>query len=229
PALVSILAQLIQQRPKDRFQTAAEVAQRLTPLAAAVSPSSPLIIEPNWAQDVSRSDSPTAADPSIATSDLRDPSFIATCRQELARCIGPMAGVVVEEMLDQYPQATPGEFVDILASQLSNGRQATDFVSRLQVVVDDSSGSLESALSSSFDPKFDQLPEALPSTAARPNPEFLNRCRQTLARCIGPMANYLVDDILADFPHLSPQDLVTRLAAEIPDPNKADDFRRQMQ
>jgi hypothetical protein len=48
-------------------------------------------------------------------------------------------------------------------------------------------------------------------------------------RCIGPMANYLVDDTLADFPQLSPQELVSRLAAEIPDRKKAEDFRRQMQ
>ncbi|MFZ4678267.1 MAG: hypothetical protein ACOYM4_21680 [Nodosilinea sp.] len=43
------------------------------------------------------------------------------------------------------------------------------------------------------------------------------------------MANYLVEDALADFPHLAPEELVIRLAAEIPDRKKAEDFRRQMQ
>ncbi|PSN12394.1 hypothetical protein C7293_20355 [filamentous cyanobacterium CCT1] len=228
PALADILTQLVQQKPKARFQSAAEVVQRLTPLVAAVAPSSPLVVEPSWGQSVNRSESPTAADPSTV-SELHDPSFIETCRHELARCIGPMASVIVEEMIDQYPQATPEEFVDILASQLSNGRQATDFVSRLQVAV----GSHISSDADSQDfpePDSAQFAEStLPTSEERPSPEFLSRCRQTLTRCIGPMANYLIDDTLADFPHLSPQDLVTRLAAEIPDRKKAEEFCRQMQ
>jgi serine/threonine-protein kinase len=132
-------------------------------------------------------------------------------------------------MIDQYPQATPEEFVEILASQLSNGRQATDFISRIQGVVEEHSASREPDPHDVTMPDLEPLSEP-PSPAANAlSPEFLSRCRQTLMRCIGPMANYLVDDTLADFPHLSPQDLVTRLAAEIPDRKKADDFRRQMQ
>lgn len=229
PTLAEILTQLVQQKPKARFQSAAEVVQRLTPLATTVAPSSPLVVAPSWAQAVNRSESPTAADPSTV-SELHDPSFIATCRHELARCIGPMASVIVEEMIDQYPQATPVEFVDILASQLSNGRQATDFISRLQVVVD--SNSVSSGSNSQAFPNPDSTlvsASALSASEERPSPDFISRCRQTLTRCIGPMANYLVDDTLADFPNLSPQELVTRLAAEIPDAKKAENFRQQMQ
>ncbi|MGB3310198.1 MAG: protein kinase [Nodosilinea sp.] len=228
--LEAILTQLVQQKPKARFQSADDVVQRLTPLATAVAPSSPLVIEPSWAQAVSRSEYLTAADPSIVHSELHDPSFIATCRHELARCIGPMASVIVEEMIDQYPQATPEEFVDILASQLSNGRQATDFVSRLQVAVDSnyvSSASNSQDFSVPDSAQF--LASTLPISEERPSPDFINRCRQTLTRCIGPMASYLVDDTLADFPNLSPQELVIRLAAEIPNARKAEDFRQQMQ
>nr|WP_228037477.1 protein kinase [Nodosilinea sp. LEGE 06152] len=229
PALADILTQLVQQKPKARFQSAAEVVQRLTPLATAVAPSSPLVVEPSWAQAVNRSESPTAADPGTA-SELHDSSFIETCRHELARCIGPMASVIVEEMIDQYPQATPGEFVDILASQLSDGRQATDFISRLQVAVDGSSVSSNASSEDFPEPDSARFTElTLPIDEERPSPEFLNRCRQTLTRCIGPMANYLIDDTLADFPNLAPQELVNRLAAEIPDRKKAEEFCRQMQ
>lgn len=230
PSLANILTQLVQQKPKARFQTARDVMQRLSPLAEAIKvPISPLTIAPAWVPSVHRLTSPAAATPKTALSEQQNPSFMEACRQELARCIGPMASVIVEDMIEQHPQATPQEFVEILASQLSNGRQATDFVSRIQVAVDENAASLidESQELTAADPE--SMFDVVDPAAERLSPEFVNRCRQTLTRCIGPMANYLIEDILADFPHPSPQDLINRLAAEIPDSKKADEFRRQMQ
>lgn len=215
--LEAILTKLVQQKPKARFQTAQDVMQPLAQLTeAATDPISPLVAAPA-----------ASAAPAVAPSELPNPAFIEACRQALTRCIGPMASVIVEDMIDQYPQATPEEFVEILASQLSNGRQATDFISRIQGAVDETSVSRES--DSQDVTSLDVAPVSEAPAAGTLSPEFLSRCRQTLMRCIGPMANYLVDDTLADFPNLAPQELVTRLAAEIPDRKKADDFCRQMQ
>jgi serine/threonine-protein kinase len=217
--LEAILTKLVQQKPKARFQTAQDVMQPLAQLTeAATDPISPLVAAPAWV---------ASAAPAVAPSELPNPAFIEACRQALTRCIGPMASVIVEDMIDQYPQATPEEFVEILASQLSNGRQATDFISRIQGAVDETSVSRESDSQDVTSLDVAPVPEA--PAAGTLSPEFLSRCRQTLMRCIGPMANYLVDDTLADFPNLAPQELVTRLAAEIPDRKKADDFCRQMQ
>ncbi|MFQ4139108.1 protein kinase domain-containing protein [Nodosilinea sp. PGN35] len=230
PELADILTQLVQQKPKARFQTAQAVMQRLSPLAnPAATPISPLVVEPAWAPAVNRLEPLTAGAAKAMPSELHNPLFIEACRQELARCIGPMASVIIEDMVEQHPQATPEEFVAILAGQLSNGRQATDFVSRIQVAVDENAPSLidDSQEFTAADPE--SIAEAVDSAAERPSPEFVNRCRQALTRCIGPMANYLIEDTLADCPHLSPQDLVTRLMAEIPDPKKAETFRQQMQ
>lgn len=227
--LEAILTQLVQQKPKDRFQTAQAVMQRLSSLVnPTAAPISPLAVEPAWAPAVNQLDPLTAASRGMP-SELHNPLFIEACRHELARCIGPMASVIVEDMIEQHPQATPEEFVEILASQLSNGRQATDFVSRIQVAVDENAASLidDSQEFTAADPE--SMLDAVAPAKERPSAEFLSRCRQTLARHVGPMANYLVDDALADFPHLSPQDLVTRLMAEIPDPKKAEAFRQQMQ
>ncbi len=214
-----ILLKLIAQKPKDRFQTAQEVMQRLTQLTdTATVPLSPLAMEqPAWAASATLT---TASPPP------QNPEFIEACRQALARCIGPMASVIVEDMMDQYPQATPEEFVEILASQLSNGRQATDFISCIQGAIEETSVSrAQSATKLDLGPASDLLTPA----AGDLSPEFISRCRQALMRCIGPMANYLVDDTLAEFPRLSPQELVARLAAEVPDRKKAEDFRQHMQ
>ncbi|PZV04910.1 MAG: hypothetical protein DCF32_11660 [Leptolyngbya sp.] len=229
PSLATLLTQLVQQKPKARFQTARDVMQRLSPLANAIqAPISPLTTTPDWAPAVQRRNSPAAAAPKTA-SELQSPAFMEACRQELARCIGPMASVIVEDMIEQHPQATPEEFVEILASQLSNGRQATDFVSRIQVAVDENAASLinDSQEFTAADPE--SMLDIVDPAAERPSPEFVNHCRQALTRCIGPMANYLIEDTLADFSQLSPQALINRLAAEIPDAKKADEFRKQMQ
>ena len=59
--------------------------------------------------------------------------------------------------------------------------------------------------------------------------EFVNRCRQALKRCVGPIADMLLEDTLTDYPNLGPQELVAQLAAEIPNPSKAEEFQQQLQ
>lgn len=226
--LADILTRLVQQKPKARFQTAAEVVQHLSQLSnLAAKPISPLATESAWAPSTKQL-APLAA-AQEQTLGHHNPSFVEACRQALMRCIGPMASVIVEDMIDQYPQATPQEFVEILAGQLSDQRQATAFMSRIQVAVEDHLTQIEPSSANFSAPASGPASQPAASAAERPSPDFLRRCRQTLTRCVGPMASYLIDDTLADFPQLSATELVARLAAEIPDPKKAEDFRRQMQ
>ncbi len=57
--------------------------------------------------------------------------FIKQCRQELAYCIGPMASLIVEEILEQYSPLSPQELVDVLAAQIPDGKKALEFKRRL--------------------------------------------------------------------------------------------------
>ncbi|MEM9450987.1 MAG: protein kinase [Cyanobacteria bacterium P01_E01_bin.6] len=59
-------------------------------------------------------------------------------------------------------------------------------------------------------------------------PEFVERCRSELARCIGPMASYILDDVLTDAQPSNAQQLVRAIAAEIPDPKKANAFKQAL-
>ena len=61
------------------------------------------------------------------------------------------------------------------------------------------------------------------------NAEFLERCRQALLEYIGPMANFVLEEALTDFPNLEPHGLIQQLAAEIPDLMEAEQFRRNCQ
>lgn len=209
PNLGKIIAKMTRQQPQNRFQSAQEVFEQLIPLlpvsfskTLSQVPSPPVVISP---EQTDRSAGP-------------DPSFIAQCRDELSRCIGPIADMVIEETLEDYPNATPQEIVEILAGQISDADQATVFLSHICIP--------DEAMASS-----DTMPEVSTVLQQRQQTlksDFINHCREVLAQCIGPMASMIVEDTLADYPDLSPPAFVDRLAREIPDGEKAQEFRNEL-
>ena len=198
--LATILTTMTRPQPQERFQSARAVFEQLRPLlstdvATTLSQVPPL---------------PSTASPPPQTSTTKpDPSFIAQCRDELSRCIGPMADIVIEETLEDHPTATPQQIVQILAGQISNADQATAFLSHICIPDETASQTMLET-----------------SRAASPSPEFIDRCRQALAQCIGPMASMILEDTLADYPALTAVTLVEQLATQIPDDQKAEEFRQ---
>ncbi|PSN20431.1 hypothetical protein C7271_02285 [filamentous cyanobacterium CCP5] len=238
PDLILILDKLVRQKPRDRFQTARQVLDRVAMLVP--NPTSPLPVPRTTPIDLSSTENAAPvfdAPLQVGQPVSRDATFIEHCRQELTRFVGPIASILIEEALDQYPQANPRELVEILASQLSDGNQATDFVSRLQWPDEQpgepgshgsdgfsggsTGGDLQSA-SQAGASGAQKVQEAL-------DPLWMNRCRQALTKCVGPMADFLLEEILSDYPHLGAQELIQRLSAEIPDSRKAQEFLRQLQ
>jgi TIR domain len=57
------------------------------------------------------------------------------------------------------------------------------------------------------------------------DPLFLARCQKELARYIGPMAQFILEDAIADHPQIQPQQLVELLSAEIPNSSSAKQFK----
>ncbi|MBD2259098.1 protein kinase [Pseudanabaena sp. FACHB-2040] len=226
--LTNVLNRLTRQKPRERYQSAWEVMQALSDLSAYTSPlpqarTIPVPVGQGFAAIPAGIDS--APDHSLTRlpTRLSDPAFIEQCRQALTRCIGPMASLVIEDALDQHPEATPEELVDLLAAQISDGQQMTDFVSRITLPEPTGETPSSNPISSGTHPRA-PISQDRPSIA----PEFLQRCRQELTRCIGPMAEYVIEETLADYPNLDAQNLVFRLAAEIPDARKAAEFQQKL-
>ncbi len=69
-------------------------------------------------------------------------------------------------------------------------------------------------------------PEAETPTAL--DPEFLERCRQELALCIGPVASLIIKKTLEQYPQIVPQQMVEALAAKIPNPQEAKEFKEHL-
>ena len=60
------------------------------------------------------------------------------------------------------------------------------------------------------------------------DPEFIELCQQELTQCIGPMAKYILEEILFNTPDLSSKELIEAVAAEIPNPQQAAKFRQRL-
>jgi class 3 adenylate cyclase/tRNA A-37 threonylcarbamoyl transferase component Bud32 len=233
--LADVLDRLIRQKPKERFQSANQVIEALTGAAPAPSPlagETPAYGSPRVeTTPVTRHSPPADSAEGLAaadTSQVYDQAFLELCRRELTRCIGPMASIVLEDAIDQHPQASAAELVEVIAAQISNGDQATAFISRIQIPDDQPISDLADTLSQNAAVSVGLDPDMEVDARATLTPDFISRCRQVLTRSIGPMASLLLEDALADHPNLDPQGLVDCLAAEIPDAKKADEFRQQL-
>ena len=239
-AVADVLRLLVEPKPRDRFQTAQTVLDQVIPLLSAGQASSPL---PTW-NHTTRIDLTAAGDAAPQVSEplqpgppptiLQDTTLIDQCCQELTRCIGPMASMVLEDVVEQSPDVDPETLVRNLATHISDPEQAQQFISAIRIPRPTPSGPVSGGnRSGSFSqsgPSSQSGVTASGAPAGPPpiSPEFLQRCQQTLATYVGPMAEFLVEEVLADAPQLDAQGLVAQLAAEIPDLSQAEAFQRQL-
>ncbi|MGF1676722.1 MAG: serine/threonine protein kinase, partial [Rivularia sp. (in: cyanobacteria)] len=52
-------------------------------------------------------------------------------QQQLAYYIGPMASLIVEDVLEENPQATPHQFVELLAREIPDSHIVIEFTKRI--------------------------------------------------------------------------------------------------
>ncbi|MCG8368390.1 MAG: protein kinase [Pseudanabaenales cyanobacterium] len=241
--LARILDRMLMQKPIDRYPSARDVMAALQPyfdediiLGPLTSISSRTSIDLPPTQ-LGRNEPPnpmnlaTSSFPSAEGAVIPSPRFIDYCQNELAHCIGPIASFIVEDILDQHPHMTPQQLVENLASEIADPQQAVEFRNRIvmasEPTVIEPSSQAEAVLGRS---KFGAKSAGLSESAAPESidPQFIEHCRQRLASYIGPMAGFLLDEVLADNPQIFPRQLVALLAAEIPNPKQAEEFQRQL-
>jgi len=71
-------------------------------------------------------------------------------------------------------------------------------------------------------------PEIKTETSNLLEPNFIEHCRQELIRCMGPMGSLMLEDILAESHQLTPAELVEALVREIPNAQRAEEFRKSI-
>jgi len=148
------------------------------------------------------------------TPDLLQPEFLEHCRQELIRCMGPMAGFILSETLAQSPHLTPVQLVEALVKEIPNAQRAEDFRKSIQIP--------------NKSEKVNSSKKAINTRSVLLYPKFLEHCRQELSLCVGPIAMFVLEEILAQSPYLTPVELVEALAAKIPDARRVEEFRKRI-
>ncbi|NJO81201.1 MAG: serine/threonine protein kinase [Cyanobacteria bacterium RM1_2_2] len=113
-SLAQVLARLLHEKPKARYQTAQEVLTALRTVTAPV-PKFNLLAEP------------VAFAPTQTEAAELDAGFLQRCQQELMNRIGPIANFVLENTLAQHPNATPMQLIQALTLEILDPAQAAAF------------------------------------------------------------------------------------------------------
>jgi len=151
-SFAQVLDQMLADRPNKRYQTAREVItdlQRIGEPKVAMSPAimfddlPATVFNPEFQamSAISQSynqpgetifsslSSPTS--PQTGRIEQQQPSlqpaFIKSCHQGLAYHIGPMANVIIEEILDENPYISPEQFIELIARQIPDFQAAIEF------------------------------------------------------------------------------------------------------
>ncbi|WP_298913197.1 serine/threonine-protein kinase [uncultured Nostoc sp.] len=148
--LAQILDYMLADRPNNRYQTAKEVLidlERIGEPEVAMSP--PIMVDdlpatifnPEFQamSAISPSSnqpgetifsSPTPINPQIGRIEQQlslKPAFIKHCQQELAYHIGPMANLIIEEILAENPYISPDQFVELIIREIPDFQAAFEF------------------------------------------------------------------------------------------------------
>jgi serine/threonine protein kinase len=137
-AFAQVLHKMLADTPEKRYQTTKQVKTDLEyfgeyqqaetlplPTILAYPEANSYITPPPSNQPGAKNFSLSVSQTSLAI------EFIQRCQQELAYYIGPMASLIVEEVVLQNPHASPYEFVELLAREIGDLSASMEFKKHL--------------------------------------------------------------------------------------------------
>ncbi|OKH46972.1 serine/threonine protein kinase [Calothrix sp. HK-06] len=218
-SFANILNKMLAEVPTERYQSAQEVIFELNAIHSKVTTSKVTIGEPQpieLFEVQSENQAPTRLHPQAPIS--LSTEYLDYLQQELTSFIGPFASVLIKHNLAKSPQMTAEELLDAVSAKIPNRIRAHEFRSRVKLPEKTNIEKLQNL--------FDSQPTV--DFPAISNPDFLNNCRRELTSFIGPIASVLLEKALAQSPHSSPNQLIENLVAEIPNQERAQQFKERI-
>ncbi|MGF1487935.1 MAG: protein kinase [Prochloraceae cyanobacterium] len=130
-----------------------------------------------------------------------DPKAIEFCRRELGNYVGSLSRFITQDILTKNPQISLEQLIEQLAAEIPDRDLAKQFTTIVE--------------------------KSLPKTKINDNsidPKAIEFCQQELANYVGSLSRFIVRDILDKNPHITLEQFIDRLAAEIPDRKLAREF-----
>ncbi|MBW4635225.1 MAG: caspase domain-containing protein [Iphinoe sp. HA4291-MV1] len=134
--------------------------------------------------------------------------------QLLKQSIGPIAPLILQQAVTQV--ANCQELVENLATYLLP-QQKKQFEKQAIAILETFTVSSQA-----------QSAKSLRGEHQTIDANFISKCERELAYSIGPIANFLIKQILQSQPQISLPEFVTQLAEKIPEPKQALEFERRM-
>jgi serine/threonine-protein kinase len=125
----------------------------------------------------------------------------------------------VKQTLNKNPEIAGNEFIESLAGAIPDAQLAQEFRNRIQLSIQPNSQNFENYINS-------LQPQG--SYPAISNPEFLEHCRRELTSFVGPVASVILEHTLDAHPNLTPNQLIETLVAEIPNEQRAEQFKERI-
>ncbi|KST66123.1 serine/threonine-protein kinase [Mastigocoleus testarum] len=166
-----------------------------------------------------RKDTQLNSQPEIKDTIADSQNFINYCQQELTSFVGPFAKILMQRTLESNPAIAPEKLVEVLSEAISQPEKAEALRNRLQNYL--------YRYSSPSQVQDNNNDESLnPVTTF--SPKFIENCRRELTTFVGPFASIIIDDTLNGNPDLTPEELIENLILQIPDSERAENFKRRI-
>jgi serine/threonine protein kinase len=214
PCLASVLSKMVLYHFKERYQSATEVLEALRslnidteienqftqpPLSVIELPEVPLVPQNTIEQQ---------------TASILSPEQYQHLEKILLELVGPLASTLLKRIAK-----SAGSYQDVIdnLTQHLAGHQKTEFQEKSRLILRESTTKTES--------KANVVPNIqTPALSA----SFIQQCEQELINLIGPIGTFLVQKTIKSSPQITPPELVNVLSAQIPDPQKAQQFQQRL-
>ena len=219
PQLTAILNKMIEERPLQRYQSAQETLQN-------IQENYPVGQYPSLAKTTSLQTSKVK--PNSVEDDYEDTTLIVP--PSVGGSSSPGA-----EPANSQSRSQRSSNANISSAKEADNSQET--IQKTMIVSDDYRARKSQSSSEPQNQQSRQNYNPPPiyssqsrrsSSINRIHPDFVKRCEQELAYCIGPMASLIIEEILAEQRPSSDHDLMEAVAQQIPDVKKAIEFKQRL-
>ena len=196
--------------------------EKLTLLPAKINNLSPAFSAPLSSRQSQKEESPSPSAPSVRVSEPAPPQInlfldseqYTNLEQLLKQSIGPVAPTILRKAVIQA--ANCQELVENLASYLLP-QQQKQFDKRAMAILETSTVSSQTQPAKSSREEYQTI-----------DANVISKCERELAYSIGPIANFIIKQVLQSQPQISLREFVTKLAEKISEPKQALEFERRI-
>lgn len=160
------------------------------------------------------------ATPLSTPQNIQNITLTAETYTKLETLLKHSVGIIAPAILQQciHKSANNQELIEKLTDYIAL-QQKTHFKNQAKVILESSEIAVQ--------PQLAKSPTVLKQKQSIDN-NFINKCERDLIYLIGPIANFIIEEILQSNPQISVTEFVDKLAQNVPDSGMAEEFKKRV-